>query len=178
MRGKKIITSSGFLLDVYDDVFTFAERTAFFNFLLNSKYRVNGGDSFNRGYQIYSDFNLDDMKNSGMLDSSGFQEIDKKYNLLNRNIKQIRINFSPPSEQNKVHDDGAGLTFLYYATVDWNVDWGGHTLFMNNTVDEAEYTCLYKPGRVVVFDGRIPHMIMTPTNLAKIPRYSLAIQTE
>ena len=176
MKHKKITTSSGYLIDVYDNVFTFSERTNFFNFLLNSKYRVNGGDSFNRSYQIFSEFNLEDMKNSGLMNTIGFQEINEKYNLLNRPIKQIRINFSPTSEQNRIHDDAAGLTLLYYATVDWNLDWGGHTLFMDNTLEEAEYTCIYKPGRVVVFDGRIPHMIMTPTNLAEIPRYSLAIQ--
>ena len=48
------------------------------------------------------------------------------------------------------------LTALWYLCEKWDVEWGGETLFYNSQED-AEFVCSPKPGRLVIFDGRIPH---------------------
>jgi hypothetical protein len=169
------------LLDIYDDALSFNDRYKFFNYIKNSIYRIGGNDGSGQDQadqiqQIYSVFNPSDIEKMGLGDTEIFKEIAETYNLSNRELKLIRVNFSPPSERNFIHCDAAGVTVLYYASISWKLEWGGHTLFMDDQLDEALYTCIYRPGRFVVFDGTIPHMIMTPTVMATQYRYSLALQ--
>jgi hypothetical protein len=169
-------------VDIYDGLFTFAEMSGWFTFIQNSLYRVDGKDSEHyRPYadQVFSRYSMDDLKRMGMLESEGFQFINKKYGLIDKEIQTIRVNLSTPAEKNIVHTDTLqGKTFIFYANLDWQLEWGGHTLFMDEKLTDAKCTCLYKPGRVVVFDGAIPHMIMTPTVLCPTNRYTFVIQTK
>jgi Rps23 Pro-64 3,4-dihydroxylase Tpa1-like proline 4-hydroxylase len=177
MIKNKIQTSSGKLLEVYDDYFTYNERAVWAKFIKSSIFRVNGSDyDGGSAKQFYSSFSVEDVKNFGLLDSPGFKKINEEHNISKRLLKQARVNLSPPGDHASIHTDNGGLTFLYYANLEWELDWGGHTLFMNDTLSDAEYTCLYKPGRAVLFDGSIPHMILSPSNLAKAHRFSFAIQ--
>jgi hypothetical protein len=178
---KQIITSNNKVIDVYDDLFTFNEKSIWFNFIKNSLFKINGSDgdlSYTQGGQIFSTFSMDDLSKFGLINSPGFETIKQKYSVLDRRIKQIRVNLSHASEDNLIHTDGNGTTILLYANLDWRVEWGGHTLFMDEDLKDAEYTCLYKPGRLVVFDSPIPHMILTPNKVAPIHRYSFVIQIE
>jgi hypothetical protein len=176
MLKKAIQISSGKLLEVYDDCFTYDERIHWFRFIKKSIYKIDGGDFGYNNLQLYSSFSEEDVKRMGFLKSLGFEKINEKYNLTNRPIKQARVNLSLQSEQNFVHTDGTGLTILYYPNLTWDLNWGGHTLFMDDVLSDAEYTCLYKPGRVVLFDGTIPHIVLTPTIMAKEHRFSFVVQ--
>lgn len=181
MIKKQIQTSSGKLLVVYDDLFSYHERKDWFVFVKDSVYKVNGSEDisyFNQPLQLYSSFSKQDLNNMGLANSEGFRKVAEEHSLYKREIRQIRVNLSPASERNNVHTDGNRLTLLYYCNLDWKLDWGGHTLFMDDKLSEAEYTCLYKPGRIVLFDGSIPHMILNPTNAAEVHRFSFAIQFE
>jgi hypothetical protein len=181
MNKKQIPTKSGKLLVVYDDLFSYHERKDWFMFVKNSVYKVNGSEDisyFNQPLQLYSSYSEKDLDNMGLLNSTGFKQIFEEHKLHNRIIRQSRVNLSPASERNNIHTDGNSLTLLYYCNLDWKIDWGGHTLFMDDKLSEAEYTCLYKPGRIVLFDGSIPHMILNPTGVAEVHRFSFAIQFE
>tara|TARA_B100001250_G_scaffold46184_1_gene36196 strand:+ start:381 stop:941 length:561 start_codon:yes stop_codon:yes gene_type:complete len=43
-----------------------------------------------------------------------------------------------------------GLTFIYFVNKDYKPEWGGHTEVGDETVE-------FKPGRVALFKGNIPH---------------------
>jgi hypothetical protein len=181
MTMTKISLPNNRVLDVYDDYFSFNDRYKFFNYIKNSIYKIGGNDGSGQEQhdqiqQIYSVFSPADIDKMEFSSTPLFKEITDRYDLQNRQLKLIRVNFSPPSERNFIHCDAAGVTVLYYASITWKLEWGGHTLFMDDNLDEAVYTCIYKPGRMVVFDGTIPHMIMTPTMMATQYRYSLALQ--
>jgi len=179
MKRVKIPTSSGKLLEVYDDCFTYNERADWYKFIKNSFFKSDGFDHDYDGtnkMQFYSSYSLEDVANMGFLQSTNFKKINEEYKLLDRGIKQCRVNLSPPSEYATIHTDRNGLTLLYYANLEWDLNWSGHTLFMDDNLSEAEYTCLYKPGRVVLFDGSIPHMILSISSVVKTHRYSFAIQ--
>jgi hypothetical protein len=164
-------------IGVYDNVFSYQETVNLFRFFRGSLYLTNGGDNQEQeGYQIFSNFSNLDLENSNIKNTKGFQTIVDKLNLGDRSVKQVRVNLSTPAEKNRVHADGFGTTFLYYANLEWQVDWGGHTLFLEEDLQEAKYVCFYKPNRVVVFDGSIPHMVMTPSSSCPVSRYSFAIQ--
>lgn len=70
-----------------------------------------------------------------------------------------------------------GLTALWYIAPEWNVEWGGETLFYNSQMD-AEAAVTPKPGRLVIFDGAITHVGRPPNRICYAPRYTLAFKLE
>jgi Rps23 Pro-64 3,4-dihydroxylase Tpa1-like proline 4-hydroxylase len=66
-----------------------------------------------------------------------------------------------------------GLTALWYIAPMWDVEWGGETLFFNSKMD-AEVVVSPRPGRLVIFDGSIPHAGRPPSRICHAPRYTLA----
>ena len=70
-----------------------------------------------------------------------------------------------------------GLTALWYIAPDWDVEWGGETLFFNSAKD-AEAVVSPKPGRLVIFDGSIVHAGRPPNRVCYAPRYTLAYKLE
>jgi hypothetical protein len=176
---RETITSAGKRIHVYDDLVTFEERTTFLNFFRQSYYKIDGGDNLTQyvaGYQIYSAYSLDDLDHMKFTKTNAYELLNEKYGLQDRNIKQVRVNHVTYGERNSVHQDNVPITLMYYANLEWDVSWGGHTFFLNEPVDEIYHTVTYKPGRIVVFDGTIPHMIMSTNTLAEAPRLSFVIQ--
>lgn len=70
-----------------------------------------------------------------------------------------------------------GLTALWYIAPEWNVEWGGETLFYNSDQD-AEAVVTPRPGRLVIFDGSILHAGRPPNRNCYAPRYTLAFKLE
>lgn len=70
-----------------------------------------------------------------------------------------------------------GLTALWYIAPEWNVEWGGETLFYNKDQD-AEAVVSPRPGRLVIFDGAITHVGRPPNRVCYAPRYTLAFKLE
>lgn len=69
------------------------------------------------------------------------------------------------------------LTALWYIAPEWDVEWGGETLFYNAQMD-AEVVVSPRPGRLVIFDGRIPHVGRPPNRICYAPRFTLAFKLE
>jgi len=80
-----------------------------------------------------------------------------------------------------VHTDcapGAGeLTALWFITPQWNVEWGGETLFFDSGMD-AQVVVSPRPGRLVLFDGSLPHVGRPPNRICHAPRYTLAYKLQ
>lgn len=181
MNSKTISFENNRSIDVYDDLFNFAEMSYWNAFVKGSLFKTTGQDVVSyktSAQQLHSTYSMEDVTKMGFIDSEGFKFLDQKYNFTSKKIHALRVNLSTPAERNLVHTDGVvGKTLIYYVNLDWELEWGGHTLFMDDTLNDVKYTCLYKPGRVVVFDASIPHMIMTPSVFCPINRYTFVIQT-
>ena len=68
-------------------------------------------------------------------------------------------------------------TALWYLANDWDADWGGETVFYDDDRD-ARFIVSPRPGRLVVFDGSIPHAGRPPARHCTSARYSFAIKLE
>jgi len=166
---------------IFDDLFTYNARLHMYNFLINSKYSMIGYDTIpleNKGdCTIISSFDTNDIDMFGILK----QENSKLFlpYLEGMNIRQCRVNLSTLNDCNRFHVDGFNdvdfITLLYYPNMNWNLEWGGYTLFSNESTNEIEHCIAYKPGRLVLFDSKIPHCIASPTTLAQSYRLSFAI---
>jgi Rps23 Pro-64 3,4-dihydroxylase Tpa1-like proline 4-hydroxylase len=69
------------------------------------------------------------------------------------------------------------ITALWYIATEWDHEWGGETLFFNSDND-AEFVATPKPGRVVLFDGAIPHCGRPPNRICTEARYTFAMKLE
>jgi len=174
---KEISVCEGKKIFVFDDLFSLYERSIFYSFVNNSLFKITGSDRSASAYKnkITSPYGEDDVINMGFYKTKGFDILNNKFNF-NIEKKQIRVNCSTSSESCEVHHDGEGLTLLYYANLNWELSWSGHTIFLNENLTDIEYVSAYKPGRVVVFDGTIPHMTMLSNHQAKDNRLTFVIQ--
>lgn len=170
--------SANRVIDVYDGLFTHHEVLQFFGFIRKSVFTVDGYDqnAMPLEMQFHSKFSWEDTLAMGFTNHNAYFSLDERYGLSQMEVVQSRVNLTTPSEKNRVHTDNKGITIVYYANPSWEIDWGGHTLFMDDQMQEAEFTCLCKAGRLVIFDGSIPHMIMTPSNICPTYRTTFAIQ--
>ena len=179
-NAKEISVCDGKKITVIDNLFSFSEREKMNKFLLASLFRINGGDvsanvsSYSN--QIFSSYSEEDLNHLVIMETEGYKKLNGKFELSLRKVKQCRVNMSASSESCDVHHDHKGLTLLYYANLRWNLNWGGHTAFISEDLSDIEYVCAYKAGRVCVFDGTIPHMVVLPNHQAIGHRLSLAIQ--
>jgi hypothetical protein len=182
MKQKTVYTESGKEIHIFDELYDFRERTFFYNFMIKSLYRFNISDTSlleNRGeYGLYSDYSVDDVNRIEILTSEHAKPL-LPY-LAGMSIKQARINLSTLYDKNRFHLDTdsakKAVTFLYYANLNWDIESSGHTLFSNEDKTEIEHCIMYKPGRVVIFDGKIPHCILSPNTVSPAYRLSFAIQ--
>ena len=91
------------------------------------------------------------------------------------------VNLGIHGDVNRMHVDGKYYpckTLLYYANQHWENNWGGHTVFYDKD-GNIKTTVEVKPGRIVIFDGNIPHTVM-PMNPRCSPsfRFTVALKFE
>lgn len=70
-----------------------------------------------------------------------------------------------------------GLTALWYICPRWDIEWGGETVLFNAEGD-AEFVVSPRPGRLLLFDGRIRHAGRPPSRICVVPRLTFAMKFE
>lgn len=66
------------------------------------------------------------------------------------------------------------VTGLVFACSSWDRNWGGELMFFRD--QEADLAISPKPGRLVLFDGRLPHAGRPPSRHCPVGRYTLALK--
>lgn len=69
------------------------------------------------------------------------------------------------------------VTALWYVCTEWDLEWGGETVFYD-AGGEIAAAVRPRPGRLVMFDGAIPHAGRAPLRTCYRPRYTLAVKLE
>jgi Rps23 Pro-64 3,4-dihydroxylase Tpa1-like proline 4-hydroxylase len=79
-------------------------------------------------------------------------------------------------DQTGLHTDEGDLTALVYGNKEWHINWGSETVFADKFQPDADIikSVSPKPGRLVIFDSRIPHTGRPPSSLYTKHRYSVA----
>lgn len=71
--------------------------------------------------------------------------------------------------------DARELTALWFLAERWDTDWGGETLFYDESGD-AQLAVSPKPGRLLLFDGAIRHAGKPPNRNCYVARFTFAIK--
>jgi hypothetical protein len=90
-------------------------------------------------------------------------------------INVLRYGNSPGIHVDAPYDVPENKTVLVYMNPTWHPEWAGETVFFDEDLD-AKYICQPRPGRVVMFDGRIPHTGRPPGPKFMFNRYILAFK--
>ena len=94
-------------------------------------------------------------------------------------IERMYVNAYTYGDCPTVHVDDlqeGRFTVLYYANFEWNHKWSGETVFYNEARDEIIRAVYPRPGRIVAFVSRIPHVAREPNRICPVLRYTIAIK--
>jgi hypothetical protein len=165
-------------IHVIDNPFGKAFHEKLYDYVINSYFKIgsqDGPSTLDRRNNVYihSDYGIDDVNRIGILDKLNEVEEWQPY----KDYKLIRttINVSVPSDTNFPHTHKDQISLIYYVNLDWKPEWAGETVFYNDDLTEITYMSMYKPGRMVLFDGEIPHSIRPQSNSAPHYRFTLAM---
>jgi Rps23 Pro-64 3,4-dihydroxylase Tpa1-like proline 4-hydroxylase len=173
-------TSSGKKIYVFENLFDFATRSQFYNFAITSMFKIDGTDSKlleNKEHlslvSIYTPYDVERLEVLSRLPT----EILEKFNISNDTMQHAMINLCSPSDRFHTHVDNNlenSWTLVYYLNLEWSPEWGGETIFLDEEGINFEHVSQFKPGKLIIFDPRIPHMIRPSTVLAPHFRFTFA----
>jgi hypothetical protein len=164
-------------ITVFDNLFTLRDRLEAFEFIKNSYYKIGWTDSSTEEHSKYaflhSTYNDDDLLKFNLYSKIMNSEIGNLVAGLTR-TKAI-VNLSVPSDANFIHAHPEKKGILYYANINWQEGWHGETLFFDETRTRIEFASPYTPGRVIVFDSKIPHTIRPQSHIAANYRFTFSM---
>jgi hypothetical protein len=99
----------------------------------------------------------------------------KRENLYSAYINVLREGNSPGIHCDAPYFVPDNQTVIVYLNAAWDPEWGGETVFFDDDLD-ARYLVQPRPGRVCIFDGRIPHTGRPPTPKFKHNRYIMTFK--
>lgn len=174
---KEIKDQEGRSIFIIDNAVTYTEQEKFYNAVVHESYKIGFEDTdaverLSNKY-LHCSWSPENLYNSGFRDILAKTKLWDKVNTLA--LKRITINLSVPSDTYFPHCHHNQWSLIYYANLDWKTEWGGETLFYDNTLSNIVFASAYIPGRIILFDGEIPHSIKSQNDLAPHYRFSLAL---
>jgi len=173
-------TTSGKKITVYDDMLDHSLRQHIYKFATTSLFQIGWADGNiveNQKHQfLYSNYSEHDLVNLRILDALEKTVVYKEFD--GYRIKHAILNLSTATDVNFVHSHPEDKVVLYYVNLDWQDGWHGETLFFDESQKNIEFASPYTPGRIIVFDAKIPHTIRPQSHIAAKFRFTLAIVLE
>lgn len=173
----KQIDIEGRSLHVFDGALDFSEREHIYSFVKNSAYRVGNEDA--DAVETSQHKYMCSYYSGGDVDAVGILRFiqDTPVQSLIEGLSLIRahVNLSTPTDCHWAHDHRGQLGLLYYVNKHWKHDWAGETMFFNDDLSEVCFASIYKPGRIILFDGEIPHSVRPQSAVAPTYRFTLSL---
>lgn len=168
MKEQIIDTKSGLTLIVIDDLFNFNDRSIMMNQLYEIPYSFRTQwDSqvteFKSQSVLSNIFNKQDWDYFGMERHPNWKHVQK--HLGERKHQRAWCNLHTGREMYRYHADHIepnAMSMLFYPNMKWDPDWDGQTIFKTPDLKDIEYCSEYVPGRIVLFNSRMPHKAVHP----------------
>lgn len=168
-------------IDIFDDVFDFKDQAGIFSYVKRSRYALDRtpSDSVVQSQQfvtLLSEYNIFDLLHIEFFKSKELQQIirDNSYRL-----HRAYVNLSTAQDVYHYHVDSTcdtDKTMLYYCNTYWEENWEGETHFGDDNATEVIASASFKPNRLVLFNGTIPHKSSQPSFFAKEYRFVLTLK--
>lgn len=174
-----MILDDGKRIDVFDNVFPLNTRTQIYANCANSEFRL-GFEALGRLERGSYDYHLNSRFSDELISEMGiFEHLSKNEEIMSlisgMKLRGTYVNLTTAAEAYFVHSDASGKTLLYYVNPDWRDGMGGETVFWKDDLSEIIFSSPYISGRLIVFDGSIPHSLRPQTFLGPKYRFSMAM---
>lgn len=174
------VSIEGKNIHTFDGIFDFSQREHMYSYVRHSFFRIGNEDAdaieTNNHKYMYAMYTEQDINKLGILDAIENSPI--KALIEGKQIVRAHVNVSNPSDTNWAHDHRNKTVILVYINKHWKHEWAGETMFFNDDLSEIEFASIYKPGRVVLFDGEIAHSIRPQSASAPAYRFTLTLILE
>lgn len=181
LETKYSIETEGKHIWVFDNLCTQAESSELYKSLMASAFKrdeIARPDT--KDYRHWA-VNLNDMLFKSLPVYQRCLEVIEKVTSKRYQAYRSYVNYASFGDMLFSHTDclpeSDELTVLVYICEEWNIEWGGETMFYNSE-DDCVFACTPKPGRVVIFNGAIKHVGRPPNRICYKPRYTLAFKME
>jgi len=181
MKKQTITISENKKIHIYDDIFHLQDLQDIFAFVEQGEFKRTNLDL------VYFNNQNVDYKWSRLIgiNDHWFKRVIEIYNKHIDELKQpftverSYINFSTMETVDMIHcdclaDNTKQFTMLHYANWYWEPNWHGETIFYDDQGQDVVAAVSLKPGRVVFFNGNIPHSAIAPARIAAYPRFTIA----
>lgn len=164
-------------ITVYDGLLSRSWMAFAFDFVQSSLFRIGWADttehSLSNHRYLHADYSVEDVKRLQLLEQIQHTGVGERVQDLT--VDRCVANLSIPGESHFAHTHD-GITLLYYPNLRWAEEWAGETQFYSEDLKEVAYTSLYTPGRVILFDGAIPHTLRPQSAIAPMYRFTITVQ--
>ena len=164
------------MIKIFDNKVPYDTMQQIYAFVCKSNYSLGWSDNTfeKRPPNIYSGWSKDDVKNSKLYDYL-IKLDDEELNLnIDDNFPKCVVNLTKSGDYHFCHTHPNQVVILYYVNVEWHDGWGGETLFYNEKLTDAIKVSSFVPGRIVVFDGQIPHTIRAQSTYGPDYRFTIS----
>lgn len=173
----KHIEIDGRTLDVFDGAVSFSEREHIYSVVRNSMYRIGNedADAVETAQHKYmcAYYNDGDVEHTGIMQ---FIRDTPVWGIVGHlPLVRAHVNLSTPTDCHWAHDHRGQMGLLYYVNKHWKHDWAGETMFFNDDLSEVFHASVYTPGRIIVFDGEMPHSVRPQSSIAPTYRFTLSL---
>ena len=167
-------------ISIYDDEFTWAQRKDMYDFIVKSKFTISARDVDERVETsvpnmpfMISEWNEDDVSRFGIFRHMKNADLHSQIGN-NRTLKRCFINCDTGREVHHVHSHSNQYVLLYQANLEWNHEWYGETFFYDDNKEDVVRVNSYTPGRLIWFNGEIPHSFRPPSRVAPFFRFTVS----
>ena len=181
----KIEVDEGRGIIIMDEAFKFGEHQALYDTCMSLKYSCTS----------YSNFDIQDIADKRMrVDLTQDDNICKIIFNNDYRIQQFQqfirpdeyayshayVNLGLVNDSHEIHVDAPipnqVMTMLIYPNTQWELNHGGETVFYEEDRKELVYLNPYKPGRICLFDGSIPHCAKPQALIGPKYRFTIAVK--
>lgn len=168
-------------IDIFDNIFEFKDSSAIFNYVKKSRYGLDRTASHSvvqsqQFVTLLSEYNIFDLLHIEFFKPKQIQEIIKENQY---RLHRAYVNLSTAQDIYHYHVDSTDdldKTMLYYCNTYWEENWEGETHFGDDNAKEILASVSFKPNRLVLFNGSIPHKSSQPSFFAKEYRFVLTLK--
>jgi hypothetical protein len=173
---REYTVNGGNKIHVFDDVLSHRHRGELYTFcrLQNLHMGWNDTDIAEAQHHRYLHAILreEDLKATGLTQYLKNSELAGPLEGLT--LSKSVLNVSVTSDCHWTHTHGERKVVLFYVNQEWKDNWHGETLFFSENGEDIVFASRYVPGRVIVFDGAIPHALRPQSREGPQYRYTLA----
>lgn len=156
MNHKRVKLSTG-VIDIFDGAVSHYERDNVFDFLI-SKCGWHIGWNDVKGGEPHLHAVLQDDNWYNLIENlAGNKVANERMRGLIGHLIIANLSTSSSIHHKHTHPN-SDLVSLYYANEQWMDHWEGETVFYSEDGD-IEYVNKYVPGRIMLFDAKMPHSI-------------------